>query len=183
MLRHVLFAQVLLSMIWLAVSSLFTVQKTPSLSYGHTERVSLCELVKNWKKYDHKTVQVDAVYAVGAESSEIYDVACTTNEPAWVPPDFGKVASPIILDQLRHLLESDHRVRIVVVGEFDGPKKVDVPPNTSPGVADTLRRANSQYGHQNGWDFQFIFSRIEEIDRVEPNEPWPNLPSEKKLIR
>ena len=81
MLRHVLFAPVLLSMIWLAVSSLFTVQKTPSLSYPHTERVSLCELVKNWKKYDHKTVQVDAVYAVGAESSEIYDVAVQRVSP------------------------------------------------------------------------------------------------------
>lgn len=61
-------------------------------------------------------------------------------------------------------------------------KKVDIPPGTSPGLAATLRAANSHYGHQNGWDFQFVISKIEKVDPVPAGDPWPRRVAEKKPV-
>jgi hypothetical protein len=101
---------------------------------------------------------------------------------AWVvfPIEIQKATQSKIMDTMDQLLGKDSRVRIVAVGEFDGPKKVDIPPNTPPGVADLMRTVNSRYGHQNHWIFQFVVSKIEKVERVSASEPWPNNPNEKK---
>lgn len=147
------------------------------------ETVSLCELTKNWKKFDHSTVRIEAVYAAGAESSEVYDVDCPRGDnTAWVefPAAIEKAAPREVMDKLNQLLASDGRARVVVVGEFAGPKKVDIPPDTPPKVADAIRAVNSRYGHQNHWNFQFVFSKLEKVEPVPASDPWPRWATEKK---
>lgn len=140
------------------------------------ETVCLCQLTGDWKKYDHRTVRIEAIYATGAESYTIYDPGCMgRNQTAWVefPAGIQKKTPRVIMDKLNRLLRSDSRARLVAVGEFTGPKKVDIPPNTPPKVAETMRAVNSRYGHQNHWDFQFVFSKIEKVEPVSPSDPWP----------
>jgi hypothetical protein len=145
-------------------------------SQRRVETLSLCQLTREWKEYDHKTVRIDATYATGAESYEVYDTNCLvdSDSTAWVefPLEIQKATQPEIMDRMNRLLRLDSRVRIVVVGEFDGPKKVDVPPNTPQGVADLMRSVNSRYGHQNHWNFEFVFSRIEKVEPVPASDPW-----------
>jgi hypothetical protein len=139
------------------------------------ETVSLCQLTKDWKKYDHRSVKIEAIYATGAESYTVYDPDCTSrDQTAWVefPADVQKKTPQKTMDKLNRLLRSDSRVRLVVVGEFAGPKKVDIPPNTPPQVADLMRSVGSRYGHQNQWNFQFVFSKIEKVEPVPASEPW-----------
>ena len=140
------------------------------------ETVSLCQLTKDWKKYDHSTVRIEAIYATGAESYTVYDPGCSGNDrTAWVefPADVERKTPQEVMAKLNRLLHSDSRARLVAVGEFAGPKKVDIPPNTPPKVADLMRSVNSRYGHQNHWDFQFVISKIEEVEPVPAIEPWP----------
>lgn len=51
-------------------------RQSSTASEPRIETVSLCELTKNWKKYDHKIVRIEAIYATGAESSQDYDIGC-----------------------------------------------------------------------------------------------------------
>lgn len=142
------------------------------------QTVSLCELTRNWRKYDHKTVRIDAIYRAGGETSEIYDVSCPDSDhTAWVEFDFDNATPAETVATLRGLYG---RVRVTAVGEFDGPKKVNIPPNTPPKFADLMRAFDSTYGHMNHWHFQFVFSKIEEVGPVEANAPWPHWSGEKK---
>ncbi len=149
-----------------------------------SEPVSLCELTKNWKKYDHSVVHVEAIYRAAAETSEVYDLGCPdTAHVAWVPPDLDKMVPDDKVKEMSRLLKADGRAQIVAVGEFDGPKHVSIPPETSPGLAKTLQAADSRYGHQNGWDFQFVISRIEKVGPVPSNAPWPRWARERREVR
>jgi hypothetical protein len=155
-------------------------QTSPS-TLEKPETVALCELTTNWRKYDHRTVRIEAIYSTGPESSEVYDPGCSVRDHvAWVPPDLSKVAPADMVDKMNQLLRSSGRAQIVAIGEFDGPKKVEIPPGTSPGLAAFLQAANSHYGHQNGWDFQFVISRIEKVEPTPTDAPWPSWTSEKK---
>jgi hypothetical protein len=160
--------------------TIIDVRQTPTPPEQKIETISLCELTKNWKKYDHRIVRVEAIYTTGPESSQVYDTGCLTSDTAWVPPEVRNATPADMFGKLNQLLGSTGRVRIVAVGEFDGPKKVDIPPGTSPGLAVTLQAANSHYGHQNGWDFQFVISKIEKVDPVPASEPWPHRAAEQK---
>lgn len=148
------------------------------------DAVSLCRLTQEWKKYDHRTVRLEAIYRTGNETSEVYDPACPTSDhTAWVALLSYGSPSPIPLalrGRLNELLKQSGRARVVVLGEFDGPKKVDVPPGLSPEAADTLRATNSRYGHQNHWNFQFVFSKIEKVEPVPASDPWPRWAGEKR---
>jgi hypothetical protein len=147
-----------------------------------SQSVSLCELTSAWKNYNHSIVQIEAIYASGAESSEVYDVNCPSrSDAAWVefPDAIEKATPPEIMDKLNRLLRSDGRARLVVLGRFDGPRKVEIPPDTPPGVAEVMRAVNSRYGHQNRWNFQFVFSKIEKVERVPRTDAWPHWTSEK----
>jgi hypothetical protein len=156
-------------------------RQTSTTAPKKLETISLCELTTNWRKYDHKMVRVDGIYSTGAESSEIYDPGCSVRDHvAWVPPDLAKMAPHEMIDKMSQLLESTGRAQIVAIGEFDGPKKVDIPPGTSPGLAATLQAADSHYGHQNGWDFQFVISTIEKVEPARADAPWPHWATEKK---
>jgi hypothetical protein len=168
----------LLFVTWTAIGA----RQGSTNAHEKPEIVSLCELTKHWKKYDHKTVRIEAIYAAQFEQSEVYDPACAASS-AWVPPvPYGSPGPPPsgLQARLNDLLKQDRRARIMVIGEFDGPKKVDIPPGTSPGLAATLQAADSHYGHQNRWDFQFVFSRIEKVEPSPPNTPWPRRADQKK---
>jgi len=146
------------------------------------KEISLCQLTKEWEKYDHKTVRVEAIYHGGFETSEIYDPACpTSNQTAWValmPYGSPSPTSPELKEKFDQLLKQNGRVRITVVGEFDGPKKVDVPPGLTPEGAAAMRSTNSRYGHQNRWEFQFVFSKVEKVEAVPASDPWPRWANE-----
>ncbi len=173
--------KVFLSLVWFVASTIVGAPQASTTTQERIETVSLCELTKSWNRYDHKVVRIEAIYRAGAETSEVYDTGCPNSDhTAWVPPDIEGATPTDLIDKLNRLLKSNGRARILVVGEFDGPKKVEIPPGTSPGLADTLRAANSHYGHQNGWDFQFVFSKIGKVDAVPASDPWPRWASEKK---
>jgi hypothetical protein len=145
--------------------------------------ISLCELTRDWKKYDHTTVRIEAIYRVGLEVSDVYDTGCPNSDSAaWAefPSEIRKTTPRDTVDHLNQLIRSDGRARVFVLGEFDGPKKVDIPPNTPEGVAALMRDVNSRYGHQNRWRFQFVISKIEKVQPVGAAEPWPRWTSEKK---
>lgn len=148
------------------------------------EAVTLCQLTQEWTKYDHRTARIEVIYHASNETSEIYDPACPTSDhTAWValiPYGSPSPIPPELKRRLNELLKQNGRARITVEGEFDGPKKVDVPPGLSPGAADALRATNSRYGHQNHWEFQFVFSKIEKVDPVPASDPWPRWATEKK---
>jgi hypothetical protein len=155
--------------------------QVPTGAHEKSEVVSLCELTRAWKKYDHKVVRIKSIYRTGPETSEIYDLECPDSDHvAWVPPDLAKMAPADMVDKMNRLLKSSGRAQIVATGEFDGPKKVDIPPGTSPGLAATLQAADSHYGHQNGWDFQFVISTIEKVEPAPADAPWPHWANEKK---
>lgn len=96
-------------------------RQTPTATQPEIPTVSLCELTKSWKKYDHKIVRIEAIYATGAESSQVYDIGCLTSDTAWVPTEPKEVTPADLIGKLNELLRSAGRVRIVAVGEFDGP--------------------------------------------------------------
>lgn len=148
------------------------------------EKVSLCVLTKDWKKYDHATVRIEAVYRAGFEVNEVYDPSCPTSEhTAWValvPYGSPSPIPPELKERLNELLKQNGRARITVVGEFDGPKRVDIPAGLSPEAAAVLRAGGSRYGHQNHWEFQFTFSKVEKVEAVPASDPWPRWTSEKE---
>lgn len=148
------------------------------------ETVSLCQLTQHWEQYDHKIVRIEANYRAGFEISEVYDPGCATSDhTAWVKllPYGSPSPVPAELEaKLSELLKQKGRARITAVGEFDGPKKVDVPPGLSPEATDAMRETNSRYGHMNGWRFQFVFSRVEKVEPVPASDPWPTWSDQKK---
>jgi len=155
--------------------------QVPTKAQERNEVVSLCELTSDWKKYDDKVVRIKAIYRAGAETSEVYDIDCPDSDHvAWVPPNLAKMAPSDMVGKMSQLLQSSGRAQIVAVGEFNGPKKVAIPAGTSPGLAATLQAADSRYGHQNGWDFQFVISKIEKVEPVPSSDPWPRQATEKK---
>jgi hypothetical protein len=141
------------------------------------ETVSLCQLTNDWKKYDHLTVRINAIYRTGNETSEVYDLGCaTSNRTAWVAlQPFGTPSpmTPELKEKLNELLRQNGRARISVVGEFDGPMSADSPQGLSPEGEAQSRNGGSRYGHQNLWEFQFIFSKVETVEAVPASDPWP----------
>lgn len=147
------------------------------------ETISLCQLTNDWKKYDHRTVRINAIYRTGNETSEVYDLGCATSDrTAWVAlQPFGSPSpmAPVLKEKLNELLKRDGRARISVVGEFDGPKSVDIPQGLSPTGEAVFPNGGSRYGHQNLWKFQFIFSKIESVEPVPVSDLWPRWPTER----
>jgi hypothetical protein len=143
------------------------------------ETISLCELTEHWQDYDHKTVRIEAVYAIGNEFSEVYDTGCATMDHiAWVKRRLvgePNPATPELGAELQKVQKQyGGRAKITVIGEFDGPAKVDVPADLSPEAADTMRKVNSRYGHRNRWKFQFTFAKIEKVEAVPSGTPYPH---------
>jgi hypothetical protein len=179
--RYTFSFQSLLSAVFFVSSFGFVIQADKAPSDVRT--VSMCELAKNWKLYDHKIVRGEGIYTDRAETRELYDKACPNNETAaWVEPSdaIGKSEEPHLIDELKQLIRTDGRARVVVVGEFAGPKTVDIPPNTPANIADAMTSIDSRYGHQNHWNFEFTFVKIERVDSVPKTDPWPHWSPERK---
>jgi hypothetical protein len=148
----------------------------------HVETVSLCKLAKEWKKYDRRTVRIDAIYQAADETSVVYDTGCPTSDhTAWVALLPYRSPSPVPSDlkaSLDQLLKQDRRARITVVGEFDGPTPLDAGPGSTSETAPTNHNPSSRYGYNNYWEFQFVFSRIEKVGAVPASDPWPSWATE-----
>lgn len=160
-----------------AVTQVFPRQQTLG-SAPPIQKISLCQLTKEWKKYDHSTVRIEAIYRAEFEASEVYDPECPAREyAAWVPliaAGSPSPAPPELASELVKLLKKDRRAQVTVLGQFDGPKAVDVPAGLSPEAAAVFRNGGSRYGHQNGWEFQFVFLKIEKVEPVPAATPWPH---------
>ncbi|MGA7915197.1 MAG: hypothetical protein WCA00_08190 [Candidatus Acidiferrales bacterium] len=158
-------------------------EKQKSQVSTQIETVSLCQLTSDWRKYDHLTVRINAIYRTGNETSEVYDLGCATRDhTAWVAlQPFGSPSpmTPELKEKLEELLKQNGRARISVVGEFDGPKSVDIPQGISPEGEAVFRKGGGRYGHQNLWKFQFIFSKIESVEAVPVSDPWPRWATER----
>lgn len=140
------------------------------------KEVPFCLLSQEFETYDHEVVRTKAIYTTGPEAIALSDVSCSgTDHDAWVEisPDVKKSSPRQAMHDLYRLVASHSRAQVVVVGEFAGPKEVTIPPGTAPGVADLMRRANSRYGHLNGWRFQFTILRVEQAQEVPPDAPVP----------
>ena len=148
------------------------------------ETVSLCQLTRHWDKYDHRTVRIEANFLAEYEVAEIYDPSCATRgeNTAWVEYGSPDPVPTELSGKLNKLLKKYWRARITVVGEFDGPRKVETPPGISPEAADIMRKTNSRYGHLSGWQFQFIFSKVEKVEAARATDSWPTWPSAGKPV-
>jgi len=159
-------------------------QEKPDELLPQLQTVSLCRLTKNWREFDHHVVRIEAIYSVGNETSEVYDSDCPAHDnAAWVkllPYGSPSPIPPELKEKLNELLRRNGRARITAIGEFDGPKKVNVPSGLSPEAADAMRETNSRYGHMNGWKFQFVFSKVEKVEPVPADAPWPRLADQEK---
>jgi len=98
--------------------------------------VSLCQLTRDWEKYDHKIVRIGAIYHTGNEVSQLYDPGCaTSDQTAWVkllPYGSTSPVPPGPKQKLNELLRRTGRAQITAIGEFDGPKKVNIPSGLRP---------------------------------------------------
>ena len=171
-------------LIFASASQAGTAPQGPALDQP-LKTVSLCQLTQHWENYDHKMVRIEANYLSGFEISEVYDPGCATrsDHTAWVAVLQYGSPSPVpkeLKGKLSELLKQNGRARITVIGEFDGPKKVNVPPGLSPEAADAMRTTNNRYGHRNGWKFQFVFSKVEKVEAVPASDPWPAWSGDKK---
>ena len=134
--------------------------------------VAYCEVASHQKDYDHGIVQTEGIFNRGQENRRFYSPLCPLAEQtSWVDysDDLRHSTSPELMDKMEKLLDSAGRVKLTVVLEFDGPKKVDVPPDTPPKVADLMRGVNSRYGHLNQFNSRVLFLKILAVDPVPAN--------------
>jgi hypothetical protein len=179
--RYQKLQQSLTIFVFLAASNVSWARPLPGTKQT-IEIISLYDLARNWSRYDRHPVRIEAVYLVDGQDREVYNAGCQNRaDPAWVEIPSGAVgqAPPELVDNLNQLLISDHRAR-VAVGEFYGPQRVIVSPDTPRGVADQPRAINSRCGHLNDWRFQFVFSKMESVEPLPSSEPWARPRDEKK---
>jgi hypothetical protein len=167
----------MLALVFSCIRQTGTTQKSAAPSEP-VETVSLCQLTLHWDKYDHRIVRIEANFLAEFEIAEVYDPSCPTRSEntAWVEYGSPDPVPTELAGKLRRLLKERRRARITVVGEFDGPRKVETPPGISPEAADIMRKTNSRYGHLNGWRFQFIFSKVEKVEPARATDSWPTWP-------
>jgi len=137
------------------------------------EDVSFCTLVANAERYDQQIVRVKAILSVGPEQAILYDPRCCCKETStWVDfDDAFEKSSPKMWNILNNILAKGHRAYVVYVGRFDGPRRFNPPQGLNPNLAEILRKANSRYGHLNGYRFQFVPMRLEEAKPVSSEVP------------
>jgi len=147
--------------------------------------VAYCELASHQKVYDHGIVQTEGIFKRGQESWKFYSPLCLLAEQtSWVDysDDLRHSTSPELIDKMEKLLDSAGRVKLTVVLEFDGPKKVGVPADTPPKVADLMRSVNSRYGHLNQFSSRVLFLKILAVDPVPENGAAESKPGDATLL-
>jgi len=140
----------------------------------HTE---YCTIANHPMRYDHQVLTTEGIYRRGGEISSFYNAACSREEDAsWVEysSDLQKVTSPQLMAEMDRILRAGGRVGLVAVVRFDGPKAVDVPPGTSPGLAALMRGTNARYGHSNEYRYQITLLRIIAVRPIAAGTPWPH---------
>jgi len=141
------------------------VQPTPKVA-------AYCEIASHQKEFDHDIVQTEGIFRRGRENWTFYSPSCPlADQTSWVDysDDLRHSTSPELMGKMEKSLDSAGRVNLTVVLEFDGPKKVDVPPGTPPKVADLMRGVNSRYGHLNQFNSRVSFLKILAVDPVSAN--------------
>lgn len=142
---------------------------------ARVKNVGFCEIVKNPNLYNKQTIRTTAIYAVGHETSELYQSACVDADFSTWAKFSSSYTKPTgqLGKKLTTLLQSNNRVQVVIVGQFHGPRQVEVPKNVPPKLTEQMRYTNSRYGHLNAYRFLFTIDSIERVEQVEKSVLWP----------
>lgn len=140
------------------------------------EHVPYCQIIAHISKYNHRIIQTEAIYRSGGEVMSFYGLSCPSRDlGSWVDysDDLRSATSAELMETMDMMLDTDGRVQIVALIEFDGPKPVKIPPGTSPRLAALMRGVNSRYGHLNQFRFRVVLQKVISVKPVQPNAPWP----------
>ena len=135
--------------------------------------VAYCDLVREPTFYDNKVVRVTANYLAAFEGSIMSDSACDRKD-TWVRFDAKiKDATPRkIWKKFDRLTDTSpeyknggvnypsRQVKVTWVGLFLGVKRAQKIGNLTLPLG---------YGHLNGFDFQFVVQKVEEVSKLESN--------------
>ncbi|WP_263383438.1 hypothetical protein [Granulicella arctica] len=153
-----------------------TTAVAPSLMASGRSPKDYCDVVQHVRANDQKVLLVRGIYRRGGEIESFYGQACLDrSKVSWA--DFSKAlhdkTAPAVLSELDTLLARDGRAGVLALLEFDGPKKVVVPPGTQPGLASLMRGTNSRYGHMNAFTYRVRILRIDHVESLDSSVPWP----------
>lgn len=122
--------------------------------------ISLCELIKDPNSHDGKLVKLIVSFAVGPESTMLYDLKCNNDKSYIYARVFCDDKKPCEMIQL---LEDNSdgdffwkRSEITVIGIF----RVAAP-------------SEKGFGHLSAFRYALDMERIENIKRIPKNVPWP----------
>ena len=154
-----------------------TAAGAPSLLASGRSQREYCDIVRHIRANDHRVLLVRGIYRRGGEIESFYGLSCRdASKVSWA--DSSKAlrgnTAPAVLSQLDTLLSKDGRAGVVALLEFDGPKKVVIPPGTQPGLASLMRSTNSRYGHMNAFPYRVVLLRIDRVESLDSSVPWPH---------
>ena len=113
--------------------------------------VEFCELLKNSKDYDQKTIRVAAIYRYGSEYSEIYCLSCENNPLVWL--EYGKSFTSLTKSKIRRRLKSSERgktINVIAVGKIE---------------------SSGGYGHLGKYKYQFVVDYFESAEVILKDSP------------
>jgi hypothetical protein len=122
---------------------------------GNLETVAFCDLIRNPKVHDQKTVRIKAIYRYGYEWSELYCLDCIDAGKVWVELD-DSFATNTDIKLAKRIGDNGfpgRTVSIVAVGEFYG--------------------TGGGYGHQGSYRYKFRITRLEQASILLNDSPIP----------
>lgn len=128
-------------------------------------RVSACELMAEWERYDGKEVETEAALVKGSEAWGLFDWSCSKSDRAmyWDPDSTWRGSSDaVVVGAVDELLRARGIAPISVRGVFHGPRKYVVPPGVPSALAEKFR-TKERYGHMAADRFMFQARRIERV--------------------
>jgi hypothetical protein len=144
------------------------------------QTVAFCDLVRTPERYHKTVVRTQAILLEGPEHSMLYDPGCMARENlTWLEwegyAQALKVTSNRVRERLNNYARLDHRVKVTVVGIFEGKREVEVPKNARPEVGEAIKRNNEivGFGHLGCCRFQIVPTTIDNVQRVSKSAPWP----------
>jgi len=139
---------------------------------GDIISVSYCDLVSNPTKYDRKIIATEAIEIIniaqvldGGEPF-LYSPKCDKSDSTWIlvdvyesfidpTSDTSKEIEKVVLKAKEKRDEQSARVKVLIVGRFFAPK------------------SKGGYGHLDWARFKLVANKIEQVEEVPEETPWP----------
>lgn len=154
--------RVVASVMPLALCGSGTTHETTSSRAG-LGKLSICELVSHPERHHMELVRVEAIMAFHPEGGFLYDPACDSPD-SWIWPEADPVHVPDPTLWQHASLRKEESARVVLLGRFEGPN-------------------GEGYGHLGGFRQQIVVQREEEIAKVVPRTPGPQVDAPAPLRR